>query len=158
MKKKIFVISSIFIIIDQLIKLFVRKYLTFQVDNFIIPNFFYLTYSKNTGGAFSILENNSIVLAIIGIVFLFGIIYYILKKEELVNLEIIAYSFLIGGIIGNMLDRIIFGYVTDYIGLIFGSYYYPIFNFADIGIVISIIMLIYMEFRSDKNGIRSSKK
>ena len=68
----------------------------------------------------------------------------------------IAYSILIGGIIGNFIDRIVFSGVYDYIGLIFGSYYYPVFNLADIGIVIGIIMLIIVEIRGDKHGTSSN--
>ena len=66
------------------------------------------------------------------------------------------YGVLVGGIIGNLIDRIIFNSVTDYIGLVFGTYYYPVFNFADIGIVLSIIVLIILEFRGEKNGNRSN--
>ena len=156
MKKRIIFFSFIFIFFDQLLKILVRRFLSFGIDLFIIPNFFYLTFSKNTGGAFSLFENNSIMLAIIGIVFLLGIVYYIyhLKKNSL--LEVISYSLLIGGIIGNIIDRFIFGYVTDYIGFIFGNYYYPVFNLADIGIVLSVVLLLIMEFRSDRNGIKSN--
>ena len=68
----------------------------------------------------------------------------------------IAYSILIGGIIGNFIDRIVFSGVYDYIGLIFGNYYYPVFNLADIGIVIGIIMLIIIEIRGDKHGTISN--
>ena len=156
MKKRLLIFSTIFILLDQLLKILVRRFLIFQVDKTIIPNFFYLTYSKNTGGAFSFFENNSIILAIIGIMFLIGIFYYIFKLEKISLIEIISYSLLIGGIIGNIIDRIIFGFVTDYIGFIFGSYYYPVFNLADIGIVVSVIIFIILEFRSGINGSKSN--
>ena len=154
MKKKIIIISSIFIIIDQLIKLLVRNTLM-DIEKVIIPNFFYLTGVKNTGGAFSILSNNTILLAIIGIIVVGVLVYYLSKKKSINNIEVVAYSILIGGVIGNFIDRIVFNGVYDYIGLIFGSYYYPIFNLADIGIVIGIILLILLEFKGDKNGVSS---
>lgn len=154
--KPILISSSIIILFDQIIKFFVRKYLLFEIDKIIIPNFFYLTFSKNTGGAFSIFENNSIILALIGLLFLVGIVFYIYKLEKITFFEKILYGILIGGIIGNIIDRIIFGYVTDYIGLIFGNYYYPVFNLADIGIVISIICFLIIEFRSGKNGSKGN--
>ena len=64
---------------------------------------------------------------------------------------------LTGGIIGNFIDRIVFSGVYDYIGLIFGSYYYPVFNLADSLIVVSIILLIILEIKGDKNGRSNSR-
>ena len=152
MKKKIIIISSVFILLDQIIKLVVRNTLM-GIGKVIIPNFFYLTGVKNTGGAFSILSGNTILLAFIGIIVV-GLIIYYLSKKKVNNIELLAYSILIGGIIGNFIDRVIFNGVYDYIGLIFSSYYYPVFNLADIGIVCSIIILIILEMRGT-NGIRS---
>lgn len=155
MKKKIIIASSIFILLDQIIKLLVKSNLSYQLEYFIIPKFLYLTYTKNTGGAFSILENNPIILALIGIIFLVFLIKYLSKKKNISTLEYISYSILIGGIIGNFIDRIIYGYVIDYIGIIPFGYYYPIFNLADIGIVLGVIIMIYIEFRGEKHGISS---
>ena len=154
MKKRLLVISSIFIILDQLLKIIVRSNISLNEEIFIIPKFFYLTYVNNTGGAFSIFSDNSYLLAMFGIIVLIGI-YYFIRNKKISFFEEIVYGLLIGGIIGNIIDRLIFNSVTDYIGLIFGSYYYPIFNLADIGIVVSIIILIIFELWSDKNGISS---
>ncbi len=155
MNKKILIISSIFALLDQVIKIIVRSSITISKEIFIIPNFFYLTNVNNTGGAFSIFSNNTILLALIGVIAL-CVIYYFIKNKKLSLIEKISYGLLIGGIIGNLIDRIIFEYVTDYIGLVFGSYYYPVFNLADIGIVISIIILVFLEFRGEKYGNRSN--
>ena len=155
MKRNLLIFSSIFIILDQLVKVIVRASIILDKEIFIIPKFFYLTNVNNTGGAFSILSNNSILLAIIGVIAIL-VIYSFIKGKSLSLIEQVSYSFLIGGIIGNIIDRIIFGYVTDYIGLIFGTYYYPVFNLADIGIVVSVIILIFLEFRGEKNGNRSN--
>lgn len=155
MKKKILVLSGIFLLIDQILKILVRNSLKVGIEKYIIPKFFYLTYAKNTGGAFSLFENNPILLAVIGVIALIFLFRYILSDAELDKLEIVCYSMLIGGIIGNLLDRIIFNYVTDYIGLVFGSYYYPVFNFADMLIVISIGLLFIKEVRGDKHGTNS---
>lgn len=154
MKKRIIIIGSVFILIDQLIKLLVRNTIM-GVEKVIIPNFFYLSGVKNTGGAFSILSDNSIFLAFFSIIVIVLLGMYIYKKKITSNIEMISYSILIGGIIGNLIDRIIFGGVYDYLGFIFGSYYYPIFNLADMGIVIGIILFIILEVKGDKNGISS---
>jgi len=155
MKKNLITISSIFVVLDQLLKIIVRNNIILGKEIFIIPSFFYLTNVENTGGAFSILESNTILLASIGIIVV-GFIIYFIKNKDLSLIEEVSYGLLIGGIIGNFIDRIIFKYVTDYIGMVFGDYYYPVFNLADIGIVISIIILIVLEFRGEKYGTRSN--
>ena len=154
MKKRIIIIGSVFILIDQLIKLLLRNTIM-GVEKVIIPNFFYLSGVKNTGGAFSILSDNSIFLAFFSIIVIILLGMYIYKKKITSNIEMISYSILIGGIIGNLIDRIIFGGVYDYLGFIFGSYYYPIFNLADMGIVIGIILFIILKIKGDKNGLSS---
>ncbi len=154
MKKRLLVISSIFIILDQLLKLIIRSNISLGKEIFIIPKFLYITNVKNTGGAFSIFENNPIMLACIGVIVIF-FLYSFIKNKKLSFIEEISYGLLIGGIIGNIIDRVVLGSVCDYIGLIFGTYYYPVFNLADIGIVVSIIILIIFELWSDKNGISS---
>ena len=154
MKKKIIIISSIFILVDQLIKLLVRNTIM-GVEKIIIPNFFYLSGVKNTGGAFSILSDNTILLAMVGLIVVSVLVIYLRKKKITNNIEMISYSVLIGGVIGNFIDRVVFNGVYDYLGFIFGSYYYPIFNLADIGIVVGIILLIILEVKGDKNGVNS---
>lgn len=148
MKKKVFIFSLIIIAIDFIIKRIVLNYVT---NICIIPNFFYLTLAKNTGAAFSLLENKTIFFIIIA----FIVIYYIFKysiKEDIDKLEQVSYIFLIGGIIGNLIDRVIYGYVVDYLRFIIFSYNFPIFNLADICITIGTIFLIISIFRKEKNN------
>lgn len=148
MKKKVFIFSLIIIAIDFIIKRIVLNYVT---NICIIPNFFYLTLAKNTGAAFSLLENKIIFFIIIA----FIVIYYIFKysiKEDIDKLEQVSYILLIGGIIGNLIDRVIYGYVVDYLRFIIFSYNFPIFNLADICITIGTIFLIISIFRKEKNN------
>lgn len=148
MKKKVFIFSLIIIAIDFIIK---RIVLNFVTNICIIPNFFYLTLAKNTGAAFSLLENKIIFFIIIA----FIVIYYIFKysiKEDIDKLEQVSYILLIGGIIGNLIDRVIYGYVVDYLRFIIFSYNFPIFNLADICITIGAIFLIISIFRKEKNN------
>lgn len=158
MKKKIFGISLIVLIVDIILKQLIMNSLEYCEEIILVPKFMYITYLKNTGGAFSILDNNIYFLIIIGMLALGGLIFYLLKKDNFRKLEVISYGILFGGILGNFIDRIIYGCVIDYIGLIFGSYYFPVFNFADICIVIGIIMLVIDELVGEKYGIRSSKR
>ena len=105
MKKKIFIFSLIIIIIDFIIKLFALNNIT---NICVIPNFFYLTLAKNTGAAFSLLENQTIFFILIGVLVIFYIFNYLIK-DKMSTLEKISYIFLTGGIIGNLIDRIIYG-------------------------------------------------
>lgn len=141
--KKFLSISFIILLIDRIVKILVQAFLSTN-KVYVIKNFFYLIYVKNIGAAFSILEGKSILFILIGLTAL-GLIFYQVKKRNISN---IGYSLLFGGILGNLIDRIIYGYVIDFIGFEIGSYSFPIFNIADIAIVIGAIIIV---LGSDKN-------
>ena len=163
--KYIYIISILGIILDQIVKFVVRlnfnstsctkclsemvltggKIGIFRVipekGIEIIPNFFYIINVKNTGGAWGIFSNNAFFLALISI-FVIGMLYLFLKSEKNMNkLSITYYGFLFGGIIGNLIDRIFNGYVTDYLNFYIFGYDYPVFNIADILIVVGILLM-----------------
>ncbi len=69
----------------------------------------------------------------------------------------ITYSLIIGGLIGNLIDRVVLGYVTDYLEFYLGSYAFPVFNLADMAIVIGVILLIIHEIRGEKNGVEDQR-
>ena len=145
--KKFLSISFIIVLIDRISKILIEKFLGNKVI-YIIKNILYIVYSKNIGAAFSILEGKQFLLSLIG-VFALIFIYDYVKKNKVYN---IGYSLLFGGIIGNVLDRLIYGYVIDFIGIKIFSYNFPIFNIADTAIVIGAVIII---LGSDKNEINS---
>ena len=149
MKKKIFLIALIIFIIDQVLKTLASSYLT---NIPIIPNILSLTYAKNYGIAFSMLLEKRIIIIVISILLISFLIYvlkkdYILKNKDtwLVN---IAFGILFGGIVGNLFDRIVRGFVIDYINVSFFS----IFNFADIAITFGVVLLIIDNIKESKNN------
>ena len=85
-------------------------------------------------------------LVILGLLF-----YIIIKKTKLNKINTYLYSLVISGIVGNLIDRIIRGYVVDFIGIRLFSYNFPIFNFADLYIVIGVLLFIII---GDKDEIR----
>ena len=111
----------------------------------IIPSFFSITYVRNTGAAFSIMENSRVLFIIIALVSLILIYKYLIMNKVINKFLMISYSMLIGGIMGNMVDRILYGYVIDYLSFNIFGYSFPIFNLADTFIVVSIIMLLLYE-------------
>lgn len=138
MKKKFFIITIILIILDRAIKMLIAHLIPWGKSITIIDKFFYITAAKNYGAAWSILEGNRSFLVAVGLISLLAIYWIFIKDKKLNNIEIITYSFLVAGIIGNLIDRIFLGYIIDYLEFILNGYYFPIFNLADSLIVISV--------------------
>ena len=141
-KQEIYKITSIVLIIDQIIKLLVQNSIKLNTKIKIIPNFFSLFYVQNKGAAFSILEDSTIIIILISVAFILLLNYYIKKEPNLTKLSRFALGILLGGIFGNLMDRIIHHAVIDYLAFYFFSYSFPIFNVADIAIVMGVILLI----------------
>lgn len=141
--KKIIPISLFIIILDQIVKMIISSKMLVNSSITIIKNFFNITYVKNIGAAFSILSGSRILLIMIALIAIYIIYKLLVKNKNLNKINIINYSLLIGGIIGNLIDRIIRGYVVDYLDFTIFNYNFPIFNIADICIVISCILLIF---------------
>ena len=137
----ILILSLIFLIVDQISKILVVKFLDLNSVT-VIKNFFYLTYTNNTGAAFSILTDKRIFLVLVGIIIIILLIYY-LKKHQIKNtINKIAFALVIGGSLGNLIDRIIRGSVVDFIDIKIFSYNFPIFNLADTFITIGVLLLL----------------
>lgn len=150
MKKSIWILV-ICLFIDQLIKNIIINFLSIGESINIINNFFSITYVRNTGAAFSILESNTILLIIISVLVLIFIFKYI-SKDNLSNLEYVLYGVLSGGICGNLFDRVVYKSVIDYLDFNIFGYNFPIFNFADILIVVSMFLIILI-MKDDKNEV-----
>ena len=154
MKKKFILIGIISFLLDQIIKYIVEAKLT--VIN-VIPNFLKLIYTKNEGVAFSIFNGKRIFIIIVSIVIIYMLFkmlskdYFIKKNTKLI--EDITYGILFGGVFGNLFDRIVRGYVVDYISLNIFGYNFPVFNLADIFITVSVILIIIFTLKEDKNKI-----
>ena len=142
-----FLFLSIFIIlIDQF-----TKYLMFyNYKKFINKDFllFRLDFVKNYGAAFNIFSGNRIFLSLISIIFSILLIYLIVRKNTLNSIDLYSYSFILGGTIGNGMDRILKGFVIDFINLNFIDF--PVFNIADISINIGFIFLLYNIFKNNR--------
>ena len=154
MKKNIYLIAGIGIILDQITKIFASLYL----DNIkIINNFFSLTYVKNYGGAWGILNNNLFILITISIFALLTINKYISSDVNITKLSIVSYGMLIGGIFGNLIDRIFRVYVVDFLNFNIFNFDFTVFNIAVMLIVVGIILMI-IEVIGGYYGSKSNKK
>ena len=145
--KLYFLFLSIFIIlIDQFTKylIFYNKKLFINKD-FLL---FKLDFVKNYGAAFNIFSGSRIFLSLISIIFSILLIYLIFRKNTLNSFDLFAYSFILGGTIGNGIDRIYKGFVVDFINLNIVNF--PVFNIADISINIGFIFLLYNIFKKNR--------
>lgn len=110
----------------------------------VIGNFFLITSSRNNGAAFGILPNQRWFFIIVTVCVVVAIIWYMqrVRKSSSRKLLPIALSLVLGGAVGNFLDRALNGEVVDFLMLNFGSYTFPIFNIADSCIVIGVALII----------------
>lgn len=145
------IISIILLCIDQISKLLVVNLLTKTDSLTIIKNFFYLTYINNDGAAFSILVGKRIFLILIAVLVIVMLIRYIKKNNIQNKLELVSLALIIGGSLGNLMDRVVRGYVIDFLDFKIFNYNFPIFNLADTFIVIGVILLLLKEIRKENN-------
>ena len=145
---KIYFLSlSIFIVlIDQSTKYIIL----YNKKLFINKDFllFRLDFVKNYGAAFNIFSGSRIFLSLISIFFSILLIYLIFRKNTLNSFDLYSYSFILGGTIGNGIDRIYKGFVIDFINL--NIINFPVFNIADISINIGFIFLLYNIFKNNR--------
>lgn len=138
--------------LDQVTKLWIANALPFNTYGApthveIIPGFFNLVHVGNTGAAWSLLAGRSTLLAVLALVTL-AAIFLCRRHLELEQRPVqICFGLLCGGIAGNLVDRVIYGHVVDFLDFHFGSYIYPTFNVADCGIVCGVALYILFSFR-----------
>lgn len=147
--KKLFISSMFLIVLDFITKLLVVEFL--KADIVLISNIIYLTFVTNTGTFWGLFSDINIFFVFLSLVILGLLVYIIIKKTKLNKINTYLYSLVISGIVGNLIDRIIRGYVVDFIGIRLFSYNFPIFNFADLYIVIGVLLFIII---GDKDEIR----
>ena len=135
-----YILLSILIILsDQFTKHIIDINHTSYINKDLI--LFSIDYVKNYGAAFNILSGSRVFLSTVSTIITFFLIYFILYKNNIRKLDLLSYSFILGGTIGNGIDRITKGYVIDFINLNFIDF--PVFNIADISINIGLIFIIY---------------
>lgn len=144
-------IAIILVGIDQLVKIWAVGALAGNPAIEIIPGFFQLNYVENFGAAFGILQNQRLVFLALTLPFL-GAVAYAMKRYRFRKPFAIMIMVLTGGALGNLLDRMFRGFVVDYLDVIFGNFYdFPVFNFADICIVVSTILIaVWVIFREEE--------
>lgn len=132
-------ITFILILIDQIVKYHISTHYLVGASTVIIPKIFNITYAENTGAAFSLLTDNTMLIIIISFILLYVLYKYVFVGDKYNGVKML----ILGGILSNLIDRIFRGHVIDYLDFNIFGYSFPIFNIADICIVIGCVLFIF---------------
>lgn len=142
-------IAALIVLLDQLSKIFILNLLSTD-PSIPISHFFNLALAYNTGAAFSFLANGTgwqrYLLSFIGVIATL-VILYLLNRHREQRLFCCALSLILGGAIGNLIDRMMYGYVIDFLDFYIKSWHWPTFNIADSAITIGATLFILDELR-----------
>lgn len=153
-KKKYLLIFSVIIVLDQVSKIIIHK--TFAANPFrvipVIDHFFMIRFVKNKGAVWGILSQSANawvpkIITALSIIAMLIVIYFFLKLKQQCALELTSLSFIIGGALGNLIDRLYQGFVIDWLDVFIGSFHWPTFNIADSFISIGVVLLIISIWR-----------
>ena len=134
------ILAVVLIIVDQVTKYLTRAHIELGESLPFVPRLLELTYIKNTGAAWSILEKHTWLLSVISAVIVLVILLMIYKKFFTNRIGMLSATLIVAGGIGNLIDRVVFRYVTDMIKTIFMDF--PVFNFADCCITVGVVLLV----------------
>lgn len=154
-------ITLFILILDQWTKYLVQRKLPLYQSVEVIKGFFNLVHVRNKGGAFGILggvrgEPFSSLFIIISLVAIGVILYFFIKVKEKEKSLIFSLSLVLGGAIGNLIDRLVYGEVVDFLDFHLFSYHWPAFNIADSAITLGIgLMAFKLVFQDHKRRIKS---
>lgn len=136
-----FIISLSIIAADQITKYIVIKLVAYQSMIPVVESFFYITNIRNSGAAWGLFPNGRLFLILITLSIAIFIIYFIIKSDiKFLNLSL---GIILGGAVGNLIDRALYGSVVDFLDFYIGSYHFPTFNIADSFVVIGTALLAY---------------
>ncbi|MCO7128113.1 signal peptidase II [Sporolactobacillus shoreicorticis] len=145
-----YALALIVLLIDQLSKYLVVHNMALGESTPIIPGFFYWTSVRNNGAAWSMLEGQFIFFFIITVIVLAVVVYYMQKLGRKQPLLGISLGIIMGGTLGNFVDRLFRGEVVDFIHFYIVRYSFPVFNLADSSLFIGVVLLIIYLFLDGK--------
>jgi len=133
---------------DQWSKLWIRAHLALG-ESLPITDRLSLIYIENRGSAFGLLANQTFLLITVSIAGLLFILLFLRYLSPATTLSMVSIGLILGGAVGNLIDRLRFGYVTDFIYIrLWSDFYWPAFNIADAAITVGVFVLIYSFYKS----------
>lgn len=149
-------LSLIVIVVDQISKTVMVNCLDLYDRVAVLP-FFNLTLAHNTGAAFSFLAGaggwQRWFFVLLAVVISSVLVIWMKRLAQTAKLEAISLALIIGGAIGNVIDRLIYGHVIDYLDFYMGNYHWPAFNIADSAICVGAVLLIIDSFRKSATKV-----
>ncbi len=150
-----FGIALFIVFLDQLTKWVVTKWLPLYSNIVVVPHFFSITHVLNRGAAFSMFAEGptrptTLALIFFSLVVIVVLLRILWRSTEEMNATTFALALILGGAVGNLIDRVLSGSVVDFLAFYLGSYHWPDFNLADSSIVIGSILLVIEVFRSSE--------
>jgi signal peptidase II len=150
-------ISVAILVLDQWTKWLVEVHLPHAASHPLIPGFLNVTHVRNTGVAFGLFASHGAdggawLLVVMGLVALAAVFLYFRFAPARNRLLLAALALIVGGAVGNLIDRLASGAVTDFVDVYVGSYHWPAFNVADSAITVGIGLMILDSFRSPGRG------
>jgi signal peptidase II len=155
----LFFVAALLIALDQVTKQWVEGNLPLGGPGVPLGLGFNLTYVRNSGAAFGIFQEGTLLLAILSLVVSLGILSYLIaRRDALLPLQRWALALIFAGAVGNMIDRFLYGYVIDFIHFRAGSFDFPVFNVADSCVVIGAGLMILSGFFAPGRTPRQEKR
>ncbi len=158
--KSIGFLALIILVLDQLTKEIILHTLPLNRSIEVIPNFFNIVHVQNRGAAFGFLNNPEInwqlYLFTVATILALGLIYYIAKSSPYSKFLNYAFGLIVGGALGNFIDRIRFQAVTDFLDFYLGAWHWPAFNVADIAITLGALASAFFLYRLETIQKKSS--
>jgi lipoprotein signal peptidase len=138
-----YAVAAVVFLLDQLTKQIIDANVALHDQISVIGRFFLITHVLNDGAAFSMLPGAQTLFIAITVLVVIGIVWYIERNKRTGrSLLLTAFAMVLGGALGNFIDRVLYGHVIDFLQFNFGSYTFPIFNVADIGIVVGVGLIL----------------
>ena len=147
-----YLIALLVIALDQLTKWMIVKKMEYGESIEIIENLLYITSHRNRGAAWGILQGQMWFFYIITIAVIIGLVYYIQKMAKESRLLGVSLALMLGGAIGNFIDRVVRQEVVDFVHTYIFSYSFPVFNVADAALSIGVGLLVIYMFLEEKNA------
>ncbi|MBS4207692.1 signal peptidase II [Bacillus sp. FJAT-50079] len=151
-----YIIALFIIILDQITKWIIVKNMELGESIKVIKNFFYITSHRNRGAAWGILQDQMWLFYIITLIVCVAIVYYLEKHAKGKPLFQLGLAFILGGAIGNFIDRLFRKEVVDFLDTYIFKYDFPIFNIADSALTIGVVIMfiqMFIESREEKRKL-----
>lgn len=160
--RRLWVLAVVVFALDQVTKSWINDRLPFGsygpgASIEVFPNFFYLVHVGNTGAAWSMFAGASLWLALLAVGTLIAIFWWRRQLGLRSPAAQGAFGLLCGGIVGNLVDRLVHGHVIDFLDFHFGNYIYPTFNVADIGICVGVFFYVIWSLRQPPPAAESDR-